>query len=41
MIWDELQDFGIDISKGQINRILTEQNDDFHSEKAGVLQALP
>ena len=39
LIWDELQDFGIDISKGQINGILTEQNDNFHSEKAGVLQA--
>jgi len=39
LIWDELHDFGVDISKGQINRILTEQNDDFHSEKAGVLHA--
>ena len=39
LIWDELQDFGIDISKGQINRILTEQKDIFHSEKAGVLHA--
>jgi len=39
LILDELRDFGIDISKGQINRILTEQNDGFHSEKAGVLHA--
>ena len=39
LIWDELHDFGVDISKGQINRILTEQNESFHSEKAGVLNA--
>lgn len=39
LIWEELVDFGMDISKGQVNRILTEQKDDFHIEKGGVLCA--
>lgn len=39
LIWEELVDFGVDISTGQVSRILTEQNEDFHSEKAGVLCA--
>jgi len=39
LIWEELVDFGVDISKGQISRILTEQKDDFHAEKEEVLRA--
>ncbi len=39
LIWEELVDFGVDISTGQVSRILTEQNEDFHFEKAGVLCA--
>lgn len=39
LIWEELLDFGVDISKGQVSRILTEQKEDFHLEKEGVLSA--
>ena len=39
LIWEELVDFGVDISKGQVNRILTENKEDFHLEKEGVLDA--
>ncbi len=39
LIWEELVDFGVDISSGQVSRILTEQNDGFHLEKAGILCA--
>jgi hypothetical protein len=39
LIWEELTDFGVDISKGQVNRILTEKKEDFHVEKEGVLCA--
>jgi len=39
LIWEELVDLGVDISKGQVNRILTEQKEDFHLEKEGVLCA--
>ena len=39
LIWEELVDLGVDISKGQISRILTEQKEDFHLEKEGVLCA--
>ena len=39
LIWEELVDFGVDISKGQISWILTEQKDDFHAEKEEVLRA--
>jgi hypothetical protein len=37
LIWEELVDFGVDISKGQVNRILTEQKENFHIEKEEVL----
>lgn len=37
LIWKELTDFGVDISKGQVNRILTEKKEGFHAEKEGVL----
>ncbi len=39
LIWEELVDFGVDISKGQVNRILTEHKEDFHLEKQDVLCA--
>ena len=36
---DELEQLGVAISAGQINRILTENNDIFHQEKAELLTA--
>jgi hypothetical protein len=38
-ILDELHDFGIDISSGQINNIVTEKHDAFHAEKDALLPA--
>lgn len=37
-IFEELQDFGIDISEGQINAMLTEHHEAFHAEKDAILQ---
>lgn len=39
LLWEELVDRGIDISKGQVNRILTEGKEDFHREKEDLLCA--
>ena len=39
LLWQQLRDYGIDISAGQLNRILTEDLDAFHQEKAAVLTA--
>src|SRR5262245_43974153 len=39
LLLEQLTELGIDISAGQINRILTEGKDGFHQEKAEVLQA--
>lgn len=39
LIWEELLDFGVQISSGQVNRLLNEKKDAFHLEKAGVLSA--
>jgi transposase IS66 family protein len=39
LLLEQLREFGIDISAGQINNILTEHQDGFHQEKAEVLQA--
>jgi hypothetical protein len=36
-ILEELHDFGVDISAGQINNILTENHDAFHAEKDALL----
>lgn len=36
-IFEELADFGIDISAGQVNNILTAKVDDFHAEKDALL----
>jgi hypothetical protein len=37
LLLEQLREVGIDISAGQINRILTEDHDGFHQEKAEVL----
>jgi hypothetical protein len=38
LLLEQLREWGIDISSGQINRILTENNDNFHAEKDELLQ---
>jgi hypothetical protein len=37
VIQEQLRDIGVDISVGQINRILVENNDGFHDEKESLL----
>ncbi|MCP4264679.1 MAG: transposase, partial [Candidatus Brocadiaceae bacterium] len=37
LLLEELHEFGIDISSGQINRIVVEGYDDFHTEKDDIL----
>src|SRR3954470_13816896 len=39
LLWEELDQLGIDISTGQLSRILTEGKDAFHQEKAELLPA--
>lgn len=39
LLLEELREFGVDISAGQINRLLTEGHDAFHQEKDGLLPA--
>lgn len=39
LLLEQLHDFGIDISSGQLNNLLTENLDDFHDEKDALLQA--
>jgi Transposase IS66 family len=39
LLLEQLRELGMDISAGQINRILTEGHDGFHQEKAEVLAA--
>ena len=39
LIMEELLEFGVDISTGQINRIIVEGKDVFHSEKDEILSA--
>jgi Transposase IS66 family len=36
---EQLQDLGLDISEGELSRLLTDNHDDFHQEKAEILQA--
>ena len=38
LILEQLREFGVDISAGQVNRILTEGKDGFHAEKADILR---
>jgi hypothetical protein len=37
LLLSQLREWGIDISKGQLNRILTEQKEGFHEEKKSIL----
>ena len=39
LLWEELDQLGIDISTGQLSRILTEGKDAFHQEKVELLPA--
>lgn len=39
LLWEQLDQLGIDISTGQLSRILTEGKDAFHQEKADLLPA--
>lgn len=39
LILEQLREFGVDISSGQVNRIITEDKEVFHTEKEQVLQA--
>ena len=39
LLLEELREMGVEISSGQVNRILTEHNDEFHREKDEVLRA--
>ncbi len=38
LIWEQLVDLGVDISTGQVNRIITEGKEVFHKEKAEILR---
>ncbi|NQY75398.1 MAG: transposase [Candidatus Margulisbacteria bacterium] len=37
LLWEQLSEWGVQISKGQINRILNEGKEDFHDEKEDIL----
>ena len=39
LLLEQLWELGIDISAGQVNRIITEGHDDFHVEKDDILRA--
>ena len=39
LLWEQLREIGVDISKGQLNSIITEGKDDFHNEKDAILRA--
>ncbi|MBC7533161.1 MAG: transposase [Oligoflexus sp.] len=39
LLLEQLKEIGIDISSGQLNNILTENQDEFHCEKEGILHA--
>lgn len=38
LIWEQLVDLGVNISTGQVNRIITEGKEVFHKEKADILR---
>ena len=38
LIWEQLWELGCDISTGQVNRIITEGKERFHTEKDGILR---
>ncbi len=39
LLLEHLRDFGVDISSGQLNRLLTEGHEGFHGEKVEILRA--
>ena len=39
LILEEVREFGVDISAGQVNHIITEGKEKFHTEKAEILRA--
>lgn len=39
LLWEQLRDYGVDISTGELNRLLTENKDAFHQEKIDILSA--
>jgi hypothetical protein len=39
LLWEHLIDLGVDISSGQLNRLVTEGKDRFHQEKDEILSA--
>lgn len=39
LLWSQLKEWGVDISSGQLNRILTEDRSEFHEEKDDILIA--
>ena len=39
LILEQLHEFGVDISAGQVNNIITENHERFHEEKDSILQA--
>lgn len=39
LLYAQLREWDIDISKGQLNRILIEEKEDFHQEKSSILKA--
>jgi len=40
LILEQLEEFGVDISAGQINRIITDGKERFHTEKEDILNIL-
>jgi len=39
LLWEQLRDYGVDISSGELNHLLTENKDIFHQEKTDILPA--
>jgi Transposase IS66 family len=39
LLFEQLRDYGVDISKGELNRLLTERKENFHQEKREILPA--
>jgi hypothetical protein len=39
LLFEQLRDYGIDISAGELNRLITENKEDFHKEKTEILPA--
>jgi len=39
LLWEQLRDYGVDISTGELNNLLTENKEAFHQEKIDILPA--